>query len=114
MAVPLNSTITAITTLREAAANIPLFKILTWTSGSGSAPFYWPAIVASVQTRSVGFSESSKFALFMADFYFYLRMTSARHIIADFVLENGCFWLGGALEGFWENKFSFTLGATSG
>lgn len=46
------------------------------------------------------FTEPSELALFMADFYFYIRMTSAQHIIADFVLENRCFWLGGALEGF--------------
>lgn len=75
------------------------------------APFYRTVIVASLQNAVCGFFRDSEFALFMDGFYFYIRMTSARHIIADFVLENGCFWLGGALEGFWENKFSFISGS---
>lgn len=47
-----------------------------------------------------GFQSPRGFALFMADFYFYIRMTSAQHIMADCVLEKRMFGSWGSAEGF--------------
>lgn len=86
MAAPLRGAINAITTLPGAAA-APIPHLDRRLIG--------PPLLLK---HAAGSSGPAHVALFKADFYFYIRMTSARHVIADFVLENGCFGVGGGSE----------------